>query len=269
MIALLHALVLGIVEGLTEFLPVSSTGHLIVAERILNFKDHNEIFTVVIQVGAIAAVLWFFRKDLWQRIVGLLKRDSQAIRFWILLVIGTIPAGLLGLLLDSHMQSIATPLVVAWALVGGGVVLWLVDRKPVQHKKDQPQLDSIGAKQAIAVGIGQCVAIIPGVSRSGATIMSGLLAGMDRATAAAFSFYLSIPVLVLASGYKLVKYHNSISSIPGGLLAIAVGTVAAFITALMAVAWLMRYISRHNFKAFAYYRILAGIIILVWFGLYI
>lgn len=267
MFALIQAIILGIVEGITEFLPISSTGHLIIAEELLHFKDTKEIFTVVIQVGAIAAVLWYFRQDLSRRTAALLRREPAAIKFWTLLAIGTIPAGLLGLLIDSQMEHITTPAVVAWALILGGVVLWLVDRRPVIAKKQEPQLDGIRTRQALLVGVGQCLALIPGVSRSGATIMSGLFAGMDRATATAFSFYLSIPVLVLASAYKLVKYHDAVSSIPGGVPAILLGMVAAFFTALAAVAWLLRYISRHNFKPFAYYRMAIGLVLLLWLGI--
>ncbi|MGH7157584.1 MAG: undecaprenyl-diphosphate phosphatase [Candidatus Saccharimonadales bacterium] len=266
MFVLIETVILGIVEGLTEFLPVSSTGHLIVAERLLGFNDPEEIFTVVIQVGAIAAVIWYFRHDLARRVAGLFRREKQAVRFWTLLAIGTIPAGVLGLLIESQMEHIATPTVVAWALILGGIVLWLVDRKPVERKKDEPQLDGIRWRQAWYVGIGQCLALVPGVSRSGATIISGLFAGMDRATATAFSFYLSIPVLVLASGYKVVKNQDAIADISGGAAAILLGMTAAFFTALLAVAWLLRYISRHNFRPFAYYRIGLGAVILLWLG---
>lgn len=267
MFVLIEAIVLGIVEGLTEFLPISSTGHLIIAQHILNFEDAEEIFTVVIQVGAIAAVIWYFRQDLFRRVAALFRREKQAIRFWTLLAIGTIPAGMLGLLIDSQMEHITTPSVVAIALILGGIVLWLVDRKPVERKKDEPEIDKINFKQAWYVGIGQCLALIPGVSRSGATIMSGLFAGMDRATATAFSFYLSIPVLILASAYKLVKHNDAIGTISGGVPAILLGIVAAFFTALLAVAWLLKYISRHNFRPFAYYRIIVGVVLLVWLGI--
>lgn len=267
MFVLIEAIILGIVEGLTEFLPVSSTGHLIITEHLLNFEDAEEIFTVVIQVGAIAAVIWYFRHDLARRVAGLMRREKQAVQFWTLLAIGTIPAGLLGLLIDSQMEHITTPTVVAVALILGGIVLWIVDRKPVERKKVEPQIDKIGIKQAWYVGIGQCLALIPGVSRSGATIISGLFAGMDRATATAFSFYLSIPVLILASAYKLVKHHDAVASISGGALAIILGMIAAFFTALLAVAWLLKYISRHNFRPFAYYRIIVGVVLLVWLGI--
>ncbi len=267
MISLIQAIILGIVEGLTEFLPVSSTGHLILTEHIMGFVDSEEIFTVVIQVGAIAAVIWYFRHDLAKRIAGLLRLEEQAVRFWTLLSIVTIHAGRLGLLNDSQMEHIAPPPGVAWALSVGGIRLWVVDRKPVEHKKDLPQIDKISLKQAWYVGVGQCLALVPGVSRSGATIISGLFAGMDRATATAFSFYLSIPVLILASAYKLLKHPEAVADISGGYLAIALGMVAAFGTALLAVAWLLRYIARHNFRAFAYYRIALGAVILVWLGL--
>lgn len=262
MFIFIEAIILGIVEGLTEFLPISSTGHLIIAEHLLGFEDAEEIFTVVIQVGAIAAVIWYFRHDLAKRVAGLFRREKLAVRFWTLLAIGTVPAGLLGLLIDSQMEHITTPTVVALALIIGGIVLWLVDRKPVTPKKEEPNIDKIGLKQAWYVGVGQCLALIPGVSRSGATIISGLFAGMDRATATAFSFYLSIPVLILASGYKLIKNQDAIADISGGAAAILLGMAAAFATALLAIAWLLRYISRHNFRPFAYYRIALGVVVL-------
>ena len=267
MFALLQAIILGIIEGLTEFLPVSSTGHLIVAERLLDFNDTKEVFTVVIQIGAILAVIWYFRKDLAERLEGLARREQQAINFWKILAIGTVPAGIIGLLLDNHMEKITTPLVVAIALIIGGVILWLVDRAPVIKRDINPAIDKISVKQATLVGLAQCVAIIPGVSRSGATIVGGLSAGLDRPTATALSFYLSIPVLVLASAYKLVKYGDTLDTIPGGWGSLLVGMFFAFLTALAAVSWLLKYVSRHNFRPFAYYRILAGVAILLWLAL--
>ncbi|MCA9327077.1 undecaprenyl-diphosphate phosphatase [Candidatus Saccharibacteria bacterium] len=263
MIHILQAILLGIVEGVTEFLPISSTGHLIVAEKALGYHDVQDLFTVVVQVGAIAAVVWFYRQDLTEKTVGFFKRDAAALNFWKLLVVATIPAGIIGLALDKHMQSITTPGVVATTLILGGIVLWLVDRKPVHAGNDPVELGRITTKQALLVGLGQSVAIIPGVSRSGATIVSGLALGLNRPTATAFSFYLSIPVLVLASAYKLLKYHSDISALPGGLTALMFGLVAAFITALLSISWLLRYIAHHNFKPFAYYRIALGTLIFV------
>jgi undecaprenyl-diphosphatase len=264
--AFIIAVILGIVEGFTEFLPISSTGHLIIAQDALNFTDNHGLFTVVIQLGAIAAVIWYYRLDLWEKTLGLFQRDSDALRFWKLLVVATIPAGIFGLLLDKSMNKITTPLVVAISLILGGVVLWLVDRKPVsirQAKKESVDFSQISTKRALLIGLAQCVAIIPGVSRSGATIVGGLSTGLNRPTATAFSFYLSIPVLVLASAYKLYKYGGELHTLPGGAGALLLGLAIAFVTALMAISWLIRYISRHSFRPFAYYRIGIGALILV------
>ena len=265
---ILQAIILGIVEGLTEFLPISSTGHLILASEALGFNDYEDVFTVVVQLGAIAAVIWFYRHDLLAKTIGLFKWQADALRFWKILAIGTFPAGVIGLLLEKQMDRLTTPFVVAIALILGGIVLWLVDRGKVDPDaaSREPQVDNITVKQAVLIGLGQCVAIIPGVSRSGATIVSGLGVGLDRPTATAFSFYLSIPVLVLASGYKLAKHGDSLAQINGGVWSIVVGLIAAFITALFAITWLLRYITRHNFQLFAYYRIIVGAVILILLG---
>lgn len=263
---IIEAIILGFIEGITEFLPISSTGHLIVAGHALGFKDAESIFTVVIQLGAIAAVIWYLRHDITQKIKGLFARDRQILNFWKLLVIATVPAGIAGLLLDAHMDNIAVPSVVATALIAGGIVLWLVDRRPVPHKDIKPDTDRITTKQAWIVGIGQCLALIPGVSRSGATIISGLGAGIDRPTATLFSFYLSVPVLILASGFKLITHRDAIGDISGGPAVLFVGMGAAFIAGLIAVSWLLKYISHHNFRPFAYYRIVLGIGIFIVLG---
>lgn len=266
----LHAIFLGIVEGLTEFLPISSTGHLIVAQHLIGFKDTAELFTVVIQIGSIAAVVWHYRIDILKRRTGLLKRDKTALRFWTNMIIGTIPAGLAALVLDKIVQSWATPSVVAIALIIGGIILWLVEE---YHQKEKPRprqvgyipearLDDITLSQALGVGVAQIVALVPGASRSGSTIVGGLLVGLDRVTATAFSFYLSIPIMILATGYKILKQRHDVSALPGGLPALIAGIIAAFITGLFAVSWLLRYISSHDFKPFAYYRIAFGVFIL-------
>lgn len=268
MFALLQAVILGIVEGITEFLPISSTGHLIVTQKLIGFQDHHDLYTVVIQVGAIAAVVWYYRLDLWQKTVGLFRRQTEALNFWKVLVIGTIPAVIIGLLFDKTLEKFTTPTVVAVSLIVGAIILWLVDNKPVKAIAAAKPIENISLEKAFLIGLGQCVAMIPGVSRSGATIVSGLAVGLNRPTATAFSFYLSIPVLVLASAYKLVKYHSEIPNITGGLPALIVGLVVSFVTALLAVSWLLRYISRHNFKPFAVYRLIAGVAILlmIYFG---
>jgi undecaprenyl-diphosphatase len=266
MIDLLQALLLGIIEGITEFLPISSTGHLILSQNLIGFQDHHDLFAVVIQVGAIAAVIWYYRHDLIEKTLGFFKRDAAAINFWKILAVGTIPAGILGLAFDRVSESITTPLVIAIALILGGIILWIVDNKPVKNEKAEVKLDEISTKQALLIGLGQCVAMIPGVSRSGATIVSGLAVKLNRPTATAFSFYLSIPVLVLASAYKLAKYNSEIPQITGGVTGIIIGLIAAFVTALFAISWLLRYITNHNFKPFAVYRIVLGSIILIFIG---
>lgn len=276
MVAIIHAIILGIVEGFTEFLPISSTGHLIVAEHLIGFKDTAELFTVIVQIGSVSAVIWYYRLDIINRITSLFKREKGANKFWINLVIATIPAGLIGVALDKTLQKYAVPRTVAIMLILGGIVLWLVEtyhhqnrgvrsraRLQAEERAPKAQLDSITPKQALGVGMAQVVSLVPGVSRSGATIVGGLLSGLDRVTATAFSFYLSIPVMVLATLYKVAKNHHEIAKLPGGTAALVVGIVTAFITGLLAVSWLLQYISKHNFKGFAYYRIGFGIFVLL------
>ena len=259
------AIILGLLEGVTEFLPISSTGHLLIAERLTHFKDVQDVFTVVIQLGAIAAVIWFYRSDLISKIKGLLARDAIALHFWKLLIIATIPAGLVGLALDKTLNKFGTPTVIAWSLIIGGIILWIVDRHPVvpSRRTLDPQIEKLTFKQAILVGIGQALAVIPGVSRSGATIVTGLSLGLDRPTATAFSFYLGIPILVLASALKLVKHPEAVNQISGGAVTLIIGLVAAFVTALLSISWLLRYVARHNFRPFAYYRVALGFLILL------
>jgi undecaprenyl-diphosphatase len=261
---ILQAILLGIIEGLTEFLPISSTGHLIVSEDLIGYKDTAEIFTVFIQSGAILAVIWLYRRDLIRKVAGLAGRDKQISGFWLKWAIATIPAGAVGFALQDTITKYAVALTVAIALIAGGVLIWLIETyhraaKPVSAKG---QIDKISLNQAIKIGLFQVLALVPGVSRSGATIMGGLLSGLDRVTATAFSFYLSIPILVIAGIYQMAKGHDELSTVSGGAPAIAVGFVVSFITALVAIKWLLRYVSTHDFKPFAYYRIIVGLIIL-------
>ena len=260
---IIQAIFLGIIEGLTEFLPISSTGHLIVSERVVGYKDTSEIFTVVIQVGAIAAVIWYFRQDLLVKFRGLFTGDSKVIKFWQNWIIATIPAILAGVLIEKQFSKLATPGVIAVTFIIGGILMWMIETYHTPRPaKVQPQFDSLTRKQSLQVGLYQIIALIPGVSRSGATIMGGLLSGLDRVTATAFSFYLSIPIIVLASSYKLLKGRDDLASVAGGGPAIIAGTIAAFITAFIVIGWLLKYVSKHNFKPFAYYRIILGLIIL-------
>jgi undecaprenyl-diphosphatase len=283
---LLNAVILGIVEGITEFLPVSSTGHLIVAERLLNFADPARTFTVVIQLGAILAVVFYYFGDLLSRVTGLFRGERVAVRFWLNLVIATIPAAVIGLSLESFLSRLDTPLVVGLALVIGGVLLYALEMvrgrvapapagtlaanpEVVGNAVPQPKLDDITPLQALWIGCAQVLAVLfPGTSRSGASIVGGWLVGLDRVTATAFSFYLGLPTLGAAGLYKLYKARDTLSSLPGGAPALIVGTVVSGVTAFLAVSWLLNYVSRNTFKGFAVYRIVAGgvILVLVAFG---
>ena len=262
---ILQAIFLGILEGFAEFLPISSTGHLIVASELVGYRDTAKIFTVVIQMGAIAAVLWFYRNDLSHKVKGLLRGDKQIRRFWTAWVIATIPAALAGLLLHDAVSIYAISLTVAIALIVGGIIIWLIEtyHKTAKSTSLEPAFEKMTLKQSVQIGMYQALALVPGVSRSGATIMGGLLSGLDRVTAAAFSFYLSIPILLLAGSYQLVQGHDNLGTVEGGAAALIAGTIAAFFTALLVIRWLMRYIYKHDFKLFAYYRIVLGIIIII------
>lgn len=263
MLLILKAILLGIVEGLTEFLPISSTGHLIVAEKVVNFRDAARTFTIVVQLGAILAVVWYYRRDLVQRITDLFRLKPTAKKFWTSLVIATIPAGIFGLLLDKTMERYSTVVVVAIALILGGFALLMAERKNGQTTKPLTNgLDNLTTKQALAIGAAQVVSLIPGVSRSGATIVGGMFAGLNRSTAANFSFYMGMPILGLASLYKLLKAKDELSLLPGGTPALVAGVIAAFLSALLVVSWLLKYVSKHNFRIFAYYRIIFGVLLL-------
>ena len=258
---ILQAILLGIIEGLTEFLPISSTGHLIVAAEYMDFKDTAEVFTVVVQMGAMAAVVWNFRADISKRISGLFSGSGSARQFWLNVLLATLPALILAFILADQLDEIATAGVVATALIIGAFVLWWADG--LKPKTKNGSINKITARQSLIIGLAQCFSLIPGTSRSGATIVGGLVSGLDRVTATAFSFYLAIPVLVLAGVYKLVFKSNEIDSVTGGWLSIIIGTIAAFITALIAIRWLLKYVSTHSFKIFVYYRIILGILIFI------
>jgi undecaprenyl-diphosphatase len=263
-----QAIMLGVVEGITEFLPVSSTGHLIVTEHLLGFRDQSNTFTIVIQIGAILAVVLFYWRDLLARALGLFSGKKNAVQFWLKLVIATIPAAILGLLLEEVLSNFDTPLTVAISLIVGGVILYWLEtvrgNKQTAPEPLEPQIDSISTRQAFLIGCFQVLALLfPGTSRSGASIVGGWLVGLNRVTATAFSFYLGIPTLGAAGLYKLYKARDQLSALPGGGVALLVGSVVSLVTAFLAVSWLLRYVSRNNFKGFAIYRIVAGAVILL------
>jgi undecaprenyl-diphosphatase len=262
---IINAIILGIVEGLTEFLPISSSGHLIVAESLLGFKDTAEVFTVVIQVGAILAVIWYYRNDLIKRILGLSSANMQ--RFWLNIMIASLPAGLIGLIFAKKLDELFYhPVPVAVALIVGGIILWIIESRPSNHTQttELADVDAITPMQALWIGVAQILAVVfPGTSRSGSTIVGGMLTGLNRATATAFSFYLGMPILVAAGLYKLYKARDDFSVVPGGTTALLVGTLVSFASAFLVVGWLLNYVSRNNFKPFAIYRVVLGVIILV------
>ena len=257
---LLKAVILGIVEGLTEFLPVSSTGHLILVGDLLDFNDDKgKMFEIVIQFGAILAVCWEYRARLGAVAAGLAARETEARRFVLNLLVAFMPAALLGLLFASKIKHyLFKPVPVALAfIVGGLVILWAERRK---HQIRIQEVDEMTWRDALKVGLAQSLALIPGTSRSGATIIGGLVFGLSRKAATEFSFFLAIPTLFAATAYELVKYRHLLSADDIGMFAL--GGAASFISAFLAVRGLLRYISRHDFSAFAWYRIGFGLVVI-------
>ena len=248
---LIKALILGIVEGLTEFLPVSSTGHLILAAELLDFNDERgKVFNLAIQTGAMLAVIWEYRARFFRVDVDLYRN----------LVIAFIPAAILGFLFSGYIKSTlfhAVP--VALAFIAGGVVILLVERKTFRPRVESTQ--AMTWLDALKVGLAQCFALIPGTSRSGATIIGGMLFGLSRRTATEFSFFLGVPTLMAAGAYDTWKSRDLFSADDLGMF--AVGLVAAFVSAFIVIRWLIRYVATHDFKPFAWYRIAFGIVILV------
>jgi undecaprenyl-diphosphatase len=265
----LVALILGIVEGLTEFLPISSTGHLIVAGSLLGYTgERAKVFEIVIQAGAILAVCWEFRTRLARTVTGL-THDPIAQRFALNLIVAFIPAAVLGLLFSKLIKRyLFAPLPVALAFIVGAFVILAVEhwrrRAPSSVRIDD--VDAMRWPDALKVGIAQAFALIPGTSRSGATIIGGMLFGLSREAATRFSFFLAIPTLLAACIYDFLRNRALFST--GDLQGLAIGFVAAFIAAFLCVRWLLRYVSRHDFIPFAWYRIAFGILILVtaWMG---
>jgi undecaprenyl-diphosphatase len=268
--SLVVALLLGIVEGLTEFLPISSTGHLIVAGSLLGYTGEKaKVFEIVIQAGAILAICWEFRARLIDVARGLF-REERANRFVLNLAIAFMPAAVLGFLFGRFIKaSLFAPVPVAMAFVAGAfIILWAERRQRL--RPDTIRIDDIDAMRwtdALKVGCAQALALIPGTSRSGATIIGGMLFGLSRRAATEFSFFLAIPTLLAACAYETIKNRHLLSG--ADLPAFGVGFAAAFVSAFLCVRWLLRYVSRHDFTPFAWYRILFGAVILItaWTGI--
>ncbi|HEY8036999.1 MAG TPA: undecaprenyl-diphosphate phosphatase [Methylobacter sp.] len=260
LILTLKTIILGIVEGLTEFLPVSSTGHLILVGDLLNFNDDKgKLFEIVIQVGAILAVCWEYRAKIAAVIVGL-PNQKQAQKFAFNLMIAFVPLASLGLLFGKHIKAVLfKPIPVALAfIVGAFVIIWAEKR---EHKIRIVEVEDLSPLDALKLGVAQAFALIPGTSRSGATIIGGLLFGLSRKAATEFSFFLAIPTLIVASIYDLYK-HRDLLELATDAPYFAAGLIAAFLSALLAIKALLRYISHHDFIIFAWYRIVFGLIVL-------
>jgi undecaprenyl-diphosphatase len=259
LILLIHAAILGIVEGLTEFLPVSSTGHLILAGDLLGFNDERgKLFEIVIQTGAILAVCWEYRAKIGS-VVGGLGSDPGAQRFVVNLAIAFLPLAILGLAFGKAIKAhLFQPIPVALAFILGGVfILWAERRKHVIRIQS---VDDLTWRDALKLGFAQAFALIPGTSRSGATIIGGLFFGLSRKAATEFSFFLAIPTLIVAGLYELWKGRALLNADDIGMW--AVGFVTAFVSAFLCVRWLLRYISSHDFSLFAWYRIAFGLVVI-------
>ena len=263
---LLKAAIMGVVEGLTEFLPISSTGHLILAGSLLGFADAKaKVFDIAIQTGAIVAVLIVY----WQRLVDVaqgLGSEPKARRFVMNVAIGFAPAVVLGLLFGKLIKAhlFNAPVVASTFILGGLVILW-AERRPASAVRIH-SVDDMGPLDALKVGLVQCLAMIPGTSRSGATIIGGMLLGLSRKAATDFSFFLAIPTLIGAGAYSLYKERALLSA--ADLPMFGVGLVVSFISAWLCVRWLLRYIASHTFVPFAWYRIAFGLLVLgtAWTG---
>ncbi len=262
-VTLLKALVMGLVEGLTEFLPISSTGHLILAASLMDFTgEHIKLFEVVIQTGAILAVLSIYAERLWGTLRGL-GSEPAAQRFAANVIIGFVPAAVAGVLFADVIKGVLfQPVVVALGfIVGGVIILWAERRQAAGATVRVHEVDDVRWTDALKIGLVQCLALIPGTSRSGATIIGGMLLGLSRRASTEFSFFLAIPMIFGAAGYDLLKNHALLRAEDVPMF--AVGIVVSWLSAWASVRWLMRYVAGHTFTPFGWYRIAFGVLILV------
>jgi undecaprenyl-diphosphatase len=259
---LITVIILGIVEGLTEFIPVSSTGHLILAGELLGFKGaQSATFDIVIQLGAILAVMMLYWRRFAGVAAGLAQRDPNALAFTRNVLLGFLPALVIGALAYKYIKAmLESPVIVAVALIAGGVAILVIERlvKPAP----EGSIEGIGWRTALGIGIVQCLSMIPGVSRSGATIMGALSLGVDRKTAAEYSFFLAIPIMVAASAKELWEARHSLGGIEWG--PIALGFTVSFVVALVVIRAFIGIVGRYGFAPFAWYRIVAGAVALAW-----
>jgi undecaprenyl-diphosphatase len=265
--SLLTIILLGIVEGLTEFIPVSSTGHLMLATELFGYDAAQwALFNVVIQLGAILAVVVQYWKTFWNAGIGVLKLEAHGLRFARNIVLAFLPSAVLALLLKDYIDvMLGTPEIVGWALIVGGVAILGIE-KVAKPGADVPVSD-LPLKQVIGVGFAQCLAMVPGVSRSGATIMGALAMGVGRKTAAEFSFFLAVPTMIGASTLELLDNGTQLGEGGVGWSEIAIGFVVSFFVALAVIRVFVAYVSRHGFAPFAWYRIVVGVVAVAWLAL--
>lgn len=258
----------GIVQGVTEFLPISSTGHLLIFSDLLNFQEIDSgTFEIFIQIGTLVAVIAFYRTDLWYQVRSF-PNEASVRRLWINVIIASIPLAIIGFLVLDFIENevfanenLLIFIIAITLIIGGVIFLWVENSRFVETDEATSSLNDVTLNQAVFVGVAQVFALIPGTSRSGATIVGGLLTGLNRKTATEFSFYLAIPAL---GGATVLKFLFDLNEIDGrGFAFLLVGATVAGVVAWFAIAWLLRYVSRHNFVIFGYYRILAGIVLLV------
>ena len=274
MIEIIKAIVFGIVEGITEWLPISSTGHMILLDEFIHLgvsDDFYKLFEVVIQLGAILAVVLLYFKKIWplKKVNGKITLDKDILNLWGKILVACIPAAIIGLLFDDWLdEHLYNSIVVSLALIIYGVIFIIIETKHI-GKRTTKKVNEITYKQALGVGAFQLLALIPGTSRSGSTIIGGLLIGLERSVAATFTFFLAIPVMAGASLLKLAKYILDVGFTFSGLeLAIlATGCIVAFLVSLFVIRFLINYIRKHDFKVFGWYRIVLGIIVLLYFFL--
>ncbi|MDY0271200.1 MAG: undecaprenyl-diphosphate phosphatase [Advenella sp.] len=274
-IYLLKAAFLGVVEGLTEFLPISSTAHLLIIGDWINFDSGDfKVYEIVIQLGSILAVMWIFRHRLWQVIRGTFTGDRTELLFTRNLILAFLPAAVIGLILIKQITQLLDGkfIIYAFTLVLGGILMLWVERRPDMAKHASPEeqaqstkvqrLEDITWKQALIVGFAQCLAMIPGTSRSGATIIAGMMSGIHRKTATEFSFFLAMPTMLGATVLSMYKYGGELSD--SNMLAVVIGFIAAFVSALLLVRALLKFISVYSYRPFGWYRIALGLIVGVW-----
>ena len=258
-------IILGIVEGVTEYLPVSSTGHLILATELLGYDAEKwALFNIAIQPGAILAILVLYWRTFWAVLMGMTKAERPAFAFVINLLLAFIPAVVLGLAFGDLIEMLLeNAVVVAWALIIGGFAILWVER--IAKPKHAGGISDVGARTSLLIGLVQCIAMIPGVSRSGATILGAMAFGVERRTAAEFSFFLAVPTLTGATALQLYKHGAALTS--EDMQAIGIGFVVSFVVALLVVKGFVTVVSRIGFAPFAWYRIVAGAAALVWLGM--